>query len=113
MKIDTFSTQNYTGKLVIVDKFGKEANPALKRELLSQLGSTVPELKQLISPKNFNLFISRRQIDYISINANKTYAGVARGETTFRSLHKSILNKIVEVAKSSILEYEKHMQKHV
>ena len=113
MKIQTISKLNFNGKMIIVDSFGKVANAETQRSVLAQLGSAVPELRKLIAPKPFDLFVSRRPVDYIDINANKTYAGVRRRETTPYSLHKSTLNQIVQIAKSSIQEYESFLQKHV
>lgn len=113
MKVQPISKQNFDGKLLIVDKFGKKPSTEIQKSILAQLGSTVCDLKHLIAPKPFDLFVSRRPIDYIDISANKTFAGAARGETTVYSLHKSTLNQIVQIAKSSIEEYEKYIQKHV
>ena len=81
--------------------------------VFSQLGSTVLELKSLIAPKPFDLFVSKGSTDYISVNANKTYIGVLRGDINFYSLHKSTLDKIVNVARKSVQEYEKFLQKNV
>lgn len=107
------STQNFNGRLLIVDKYGKIANYGIQKEVLAQLGNTAPKLKSLIAPKHFDLFISKGSTDYLSINANNSYIGVLRGDINFYSLHKSILDKIVQVARTSIQEYEKFIQKNV
>lgn len=105
--------QNFNGSLIFVDKFGKKAKPELQRSITDQLGCTVPELRNLISKKSFDLFVCRDSNDTVGINANKTYKGVMRRDINYYSLHKSTLDKIVQVAKSSINEYESYLQKHV
>ncbi len=111
MRTEVISPLAFNGKLVFVDSFGKNATGDYQRGLIAQLGSTVPELRRVIAPKNFDLFISRKGHDYIGVNANKTYRGVVRGDVDFRSVHKSMLNSIVEIAKSSVSDYEKFAQK--
>ncbi len=105
--------QNFNGNLIFVDRFGKKAKPELQRSVIAQLGVTISELRRLIAPKQFDLFICRDSNDVISVNANKTYKGVVRRDINYYSLHKSTLDKIVQVAKSSINEYESYLQKHV
>lgn len=107
------SSQNFNGNLVFVDKYGRKADAVLTKEILSQLGSAYNELKILILPKPFDLFISKSKIDYIDVNANKTYKNIHKDRRNFYSLHKSTLNKIVQVAKTSIKEYESFLQKNV
>ena len=113
MLVKQVTPQNFNGNLVFVDRYGRKANPELTKALVSQLGSTVSELRSIITPKPFDLFISKDKPDYISINANKSYRGVLQGETNFYSLHKSTLNNIVQVAKNSTKEYENFLQKNV
>lgn len=111
MKTEVLSAVSFNGKIVFIDNFGKVATGDYQRNLIAQLGSAMPELRRIITPKPFDLFITRRGNDYIGVNANKTYRGVLRGDIDFRSIHKSTLNNIVEVAKSSISDYEKFAQK--
>ena len=113
MKIQTISKQNFNGQMIIVDRFGKVANKGTQKVILEQLGASVFDLRRMIAQKKFNLYISRNQIDYIDICANKTPAGIIKGETTKYSLHKSTLNNIIKCAEKTITEYETYMQKHV
>lgn len=113
MKIVSVDKSKFEGKVVIVDSCGKKADNVLQKQIVAQLGSTVFELQDLIRPKTFDIFISKNGNDYIGVNANKTYAGIIRGETDYKSVHKSLLNTVIAVAKESISEYESFMQKNV
>lgn len=113
MIVQPISQQNFNGKLIFIDKYGKPADRELKYSMMSQLGEKVSELQNLIAKKPFDLFISRKTDDSIGINANKTFAGGKNKQTPFRSLHKVLLEKITQIAKISIEEYEKYLQKNV
>ena len=107
MELNIISSQIFTGSLVFIDRNGKKAAGKTKADFIARLGVTVPQLRALIVQKPFDLFVSQKGNDYIGINANKTYNGVARKNIQFFALHKSMLDKIVETAKKSIEEYEK------
>ena len=112
MKIESVGKSNFEGKVVIVNPRGKLADAVEQKRIIAQLGSVYFDLLGLIRPKPYNLFILRKG-DFVEINANTTYNGVSRGDTDRKSLHKSILDKIVSVARISMEEYEKFMQKNI
>lgn len=111
MRTQRVSIQSFEGRLVFIDKSGNIATGQTQRELISRLGTTVSQLRGLIAPKPFDLFISQKGADYTGVNANKTFRGVLRCDTEFRALHKTMLNNIIQTAKKSIEEYEKFTHK--
>ena len=113
MNIKKIDNIKFKGSVVIVDEYGRKATPVLQRALTARLGTTIYDLQEIIKPKPFDLFISPKGHDNIGVNANKVYAGVLRGETDYKFVHKSVLDRIIEVAKTSIAEYENFMQKNV
>ena len=93
MTVQNISNQpNFTGKLIYVDKFGKEHkkvenffSPVLKKEF--------EQLKELIKNKKYNLYISynkKHPID-VEFNANYNYYNVKYG--SFRRRAISILEE--------------------
>ena len=80
MNVKGISSQNFSGNVVFIDRYGKVANKAMREEL-TKLGADLPKLDDIVSKKSYDLFIAEKDAKdswLLNISTHKEPKGVRK-----------------------------------